>query len=275
MLADGGNAIDAALAANFVLGVVTPYMCGFGGDLLAMVWDGELHAYRGVGRAPAGATADVRAPRSRARTRCPCSGRTRSPCRARSRLVHAHREVRRRVRSASSRQRALHYAERGFPAHQAGRVVLHGTVRCSTSTSGCPISTTYYGDVAAGRLGPPTRARAHDPHARRRRSRRVLPRARSARRSRSASSGPAGCMTVGRRRRARRRVGRTAARAVPRRRDPRDAAADAGRDRARSAADRRRPRPRRRRPRPRAPVDRGDQARAGRPAPRISAIPTR
>jgi gamma-glutamyltranspeptidase/glutathione hydrolase len=57
MLAEGGNAVDAAFAANFVLGVVTPYMCGFGGDLLAMVWDGSLHAYRGVGRAPAGATA--------------------------------------------------------------------------------------------------------------------------------------------------------------------------------------------------------------------------
>ena len=45
MLAEGGNAIDAAFAANFVLGVVTPYMCGFGGDLLAMVWDGALSAY--------------------------------------------------------------------------------------------------------------------------------------------------------------------------------------------------------------------------------------
>ncbi|MDQ1380773.1 MAG: gamma-glutamyltranspeptidase / glutathione hydrolase, partial [Actinomycetota bacterium] len=55
MLAEGGNAIDAAFAANFVLAVVTPYMCGFGGDLLAMVWNGDpgdLHAYRGVGRAP-------------------------------------------------------------------------------------------------------------------------------------------------------------------------------------------------------------------------------
>src|SRR2546423_3031848 len=57
MLADGGNAVDAALAANLVLGVVTPYMCGFGGDLLTMVWDGRVNAYRGVGRAPAGATA--------------------------------------------------------------------------------------------------------------------------------------------------------------------------------------------------------------------------
>src|SRR5690349_13093607 len=59
VLAEGGNAVDAALAANFVLGVVVPYMCGFGGDLLTIVWDGDVHAYRGVGRAPAGATPDA------------------------------------------------------------------------------------------------------------------------------------------------------------------------------------------------------------------------
>jgi gamma-glutamyltranspeptidase/glutathione hydrolase len=59
MLAGGGNAVDAALASNLVLGVVTPYMCGFGGDLLAMVWDGEVHAYRGVGRAPKAATVEA------------------------------------------------------------------------------------------------------------------------------------------------------------------------------------------------------------------------
>jgi gamma-glutamyltranspeptidase/glutathione hydrolase len=56
ILADGGNAVDAAVGAALVLAVVTPYMCGVGGDLLAMVWDGAVHAYRGVGRAPAGAT---------------------------------------------------------------------------------------------------------------------------------------------------------------------------------------------------------------------------
>src|SRR5262245_55908625 len=57
MLADGGNAVDAALAANLTLAIVTPYMCGFGGDLLTIVWDGAVNAYRGVGRAPAGSTA--------------------------------------------------------------------------------------------------------------------------------------------------------------------------------------------------------------------------
>jgi gamma-glutamyltranspeptidase / glutathione hydrolase len=59
MLASGGNAVDAALAANLVLAIVTPYMCGFGGDLLTIVWDGDVNAYRGVGRAPAGSTPDA------------------------------------------------------------------------------------------------------------------------------------------------------------------------------------------------------------------------
>ncbi len=59
MLDRGGNAVDAAVAANLVLAVVTPYMCGFGGDLLAMVWDGAVNAYRGVGRAPAASTPDA------------------------------------------------------------------------------------------------------------------------------------------------------------------------------------------------------------------------
>jgi gamma-glutamyltranspeptidase / glutathione hydrolase len=59
ILAAGGNAVDAVVAANLALGVVAPYYCGVGGDLLAMVWDGGVQGYRSVGRSPAGATADV------------------------------------------------------------------------------------------------------------------------------------------------------------------------------------------------------------------------
>ena len=59
VLAGGGNAMDAAVATNLVLGVVTPYMCGYGGDLFAMVWDGELHGYNGSGRAPGAATVEA------------------------------------------------------------------------------------------------------------------------------------------------------------------------------------------------------------------------
>lgn len=60
VLADGGNAVDAIVAANLALGVVTPYFCGPGGDLFAIVWDGRMHGYLGAGRAPAGVTpADI------------------------------------------------------------------------------------------------------------------------------------------------------------------------------------------------------------------------
>ncbi len=65
VLAAGGNAVDAILAANLALGVVAPYYCGYGGDLLAMVWDGALHAYRSTGRAPGAATADLVRERAR------------------------------------------------------------------------------------------------------------------------------------------------------------------------------------------------------------------
>ena len=58
-LARGGNAIDAIIAANLALGVVAPYLCGYGGDIFAIVWDGELHGYLGSGRSPAAATVEV------------------------------------------------------------------------------------------------------------------------------------------------------------------------------------------------------------------------
>ena len=60
VLASGGNAVDAAVAANLVLGVVAPYLCGPGGDLFAIVADrnGVRTAIASDGRAPAGTDPD-------------------------------------------------------------------------------------------------------------------------------------------------------------------------------------------------------------------------
>lgn len=62
VLQDGGNAIDAALAANAVLGVVEPMSCGIGGDLFAIVWDAKsqtLHGLNASGRSPYAATREL------------------------------------------------------------------------------------------------------------------------------------------------------------------------------------------------------------------------
>ena len=52
---DSGNAIDAAIAANAVLGLVEPTGCGIGGDLFAIVWiekDKKLYGLNSSGPAP-------------------------------------------------------------------------------------------------------------------------------------------------------------------------------------------------------------------------------
>lgn len=55
ILKNGGNAIDAAIAANALLGLVEPTGCGIGGDLFALIWDAEtqkLYGLNASGRSP-------------------------------------------------------------------------------------------------------------------------------------------------------------------------------------------------------------------------------
>ncbi len=61
ILKKGGNAVDAAIAANAALALMEPTSCGLGGDLFAIVWSSKerkLYGLNGSGRSPRGLTLD-------------------------------------------------------------------------------------------------------------------------------------------------------------------------------------------------------------------------
>ncbi len=59
MMLNGGNAVDAAIAAAAVITLTEPVSCGLGSDAFAILWDGkELHGLNSSGPAPATWTPD-------------------------------------------------------------------------------------------------------------------------------------------------------------------------------------------------------------------------
>src|SRR5436190_16570927 len=61
MLESGGNAVDAAIAANAVLGLTQPYVNGMGGDLFAIYYEaktGKLYGLNSSGWTPKALTID-------------------------------------------------------------------------------------------------------------------------------------------------------------------------------------------------------------------------
>ncbi|MGB7848371.1 MAG: gamma-glutamyltransferase [Candidatus Acidiferrum sp.] len=62
ILESGGNAVDAAIATNAMMGVVSPMMNGIGGDLFAIVYDAKANKIYGLnasGWAPKGLTLEA------------------------------------------------------------------------------------------------------------------------------------------------------------------------------------------------------------------------
>jgi gamma-glutamyltranspeptidase / glutathione hydrolase len=75
ILARGGSAVDAAIAANATLGVMEPDMNGMGGDLFAIVWEaksGKLYGLNASGWAPKALTIEYL--KNKGATRMPSEG---------------------------------------------------------------------------------------------------------------------------------------------------------------------------------------------------------
>ena len=123
MLACGGNAIDAAIAAAAVLCVVEPMMTGVGGDAFVLLWsarEGRSVGLNGSGRAPAAASLD--AFRARGLTAIQPGGILSATVPG---AVHAWEALSRRygaVPLGVALGPAIHCAEQGFPVTE---VVAH------------------------------------------------------------------------------------------------------------------------------------------------------
>jgi gamma-glutamyltranspeptidase/glutathione hydrolase len=119
VLAEGGTAVDAALAANAVMGVVAPMTCGLGGDLFALVYEaktGRLHGLNASGWAPAGLS--LEALRARGFTNMPQRGIwsvTIPGCVAGWDALHARFG---RIKLARLLAPAIRLADEGFPVSE-------------------------------------------------------------------------------------------------------------------------------------------------------------
>ncbi len=116
ILADGGNAADAAIAANAMMGLVSPMMNGIGGDMFCIVYDaktGKTYGLNASGWAPEKLTPEFLA--SKGYTRMPTNGIYTVTVPG---AVEGWDKLNKRFgrkKLSELLKPAIHYAENGFP----------------------------------------------------------------------------------------------------------------------------------------------------------------
>lgn len=123
ILERGGNAIDAAIAANAAIGLMEPMMNGMGGDLFAIVYDantGHLYGLNSSGWAPTGLTPEFIVARGAAQsaTRMPDRGIYTVTVPGAVAGWDALRQRFGRLPLATILAPAIHYADTGFPVSE-------------------------------------------------------------------------------------------------------------------------------------------------------------
>src|SRR5947209_1922668 len=142
VLQQGGNAVDAAIAANAVLGVVEPMSCGIGGDLYAIVWDAKskkLYGLNASGRSPYRATVTLFA--EKGLKEIPLTGPLSWSVPG---CVDGWEELRKRFGTMKLQQLlepSIRYAEEGFPVTE---VIAGYWKRAEAKLSRCPDSVKTY-----------------------------------------------------------------------------------------------------------------------------------
>lgn len=115
ILRDGGNALDAAIAASATLAVVESYSTGIGGDCFILYHEaasGKLHALNGSGRSPAKATVDTI--RARGYQAMPDQGILPVTVPGAVDAWHTASKALGNLEFAQLLQPAIHYAEHGY-----------------------------------------------------------------------------------------------------------------------------------------------------------------
>jgi len=116
ILAKGGNSVDAAIAANAVLGLTEPMMTGLGGDLFVIRWDAKTKQLTGLnasGPAPKALTPEFLA--SKGITRMPANGIHTVTVPGAVRGWYAMHQRFGKLPWKELFQPAIAYAEQGFP----------------------------------------------------------------------------------------------------------------------------------------------------------------